>query len=289
MLNLLNFLWKNYAFFLFLLLETIALSMVVSSGHQSAVFAYTSNQLGGQAFSSWQSITHYFELGEANKQLVAENSRLHQKMKYSFLNRDSQVFDSIIISKDSINPDSLKTDSLILSFDYIGAEVVSNSIHKQKNYLMLNKGTAQGVKTNMGVMGPNGGVGIVYSVSNDFCTVISFLNTKTRISVKLISNNELGSLQWNGNDPNIAQLTSIETYIPLHIGDSIVSSGYSHIFPEGILIGTIKEFNTSTGQNTYNINIQLSTNFSSLQNVTIIRNKFYEEQMMLEKRWEDEL
>lgn len=288
MLNLLNFLVKHYAFFLFLFLEAIALNMVVSSGHQSASFAYTSNQMGGQAFSSWQSIAHYFNLAEANKQLADENTFLRAELKQSFLDRDIQAFDSIMIQQDSLNTD-LKTDTLVSSFDYISAKVISNSIHRQKNYLMLNKGRKQGVSENMGVVGDKGCIGIVYSVSDDFSTVVSLLNTKTRISAKILSNQELGSILWDGKDSQFASLESIETYIPLQIGDSIISSGFSHIFPEGILIGTIADYSTSEGQNTYQIKVKLSTNFSALNYVTIIRNRFYEEQLLLEKILEDEL
>lgn len=284
MLNLLNFLWKNYAFFLFLLLETIALSLVVSAGHQSAVFAYSSNQLGGQVFTSWQSITKYFSLGEANEQLLEENIQLRNQLQQSFLDRNSQVFDSLL-SLDSLPIQ--KADTLIQAFDYIGAKVISNSVHKQKNYLMLNKGYKQGVRENMGVIGPSGGVGIVYSVSNDFCTVVSFLNTKTRISAKFKSNNELGTLIWDGMDANIAQLISIETYVPVHVGDTIISSGFSHIFPAGIMLGTVLDYHIPNGDNTYHISVKLSSNFSRLKYVTLVRNRFYEEQMILENKLEE--
>jgi len=286
MLNLLNFLWKNYAFFLFLLLELIALSMVVSNGHQSAIFAYSSNQIGGNAFNSWQGIVHYFNLGEANDQLVKENNDLRNQLANTYLDRDQQVFDSIIIP-DSLNEVKEPQDTLIQIFDYLGAKVISNSVHKQKNYMMINKGLKQGVKENMGIIGPDGLIGIVYSVSNDFSTVISVLNTKTRMSVKIKSNNELGNLQWDGQKQNIAQLKSIETYIPIHIGDSIISSGYSHIFPEGILLGTIYDYHKKTGDNNYFISVKLSSNFSNLQYITIVRNRFYEEQILLEKSWEE--
>ncbi len=287
MLNLLTFLWRNYAFFLFLFLETIALSMVVSSGHQSAVFAFMSNQVAGQTFNSWQSVSHYFHLSEANKQLSEENIFLRSQSKQSFLDRDSKQFDSIFINQDTTS--LKKIDSLSPAFDYLSAKVISNSVHKQKNYLMLNKGRDQGVSKNMGVIGTNGCIGIVYSVSKDFCTVVSVINTKTRISAKIYSNQELGSIHWNGINPQKAQLKSIETYIPLHIGDTIISSGFSHIFPEGILIGTIADFHTSPGNNTFEIHVNLSTNFSTLNYVTIIRNHHYEEQMLLEKQEEEEL
>lgn len=286
MLNLLNFLWKNYAFFLFLLLELIGLSLVVSNGHQSAIFAYSSNQIGGNAFNSWQSIVHYFSLGEANEQLVKENNDLRNQLSSSFIERDLQVFDSITLP-DSLSAIQNPSDTLIQVFDYMGAKVISNSVHKQKNYMMINKGRNQGIKENMGVIGPDGIVGIVYSVSNDFSTVISLLNIKTRMSAKIENNNELGNLQWDGQKQNIAQLNSIETYIPIHVGDTIISSGFSHIFPEGILFGTIQDYHKKAGDNNYYISVKLSTNFSNLHYVSVVRNRFYEEQILLEEKIEE--
>lgn len=289
MLNLLNFLWKNYAFFLFILLEIIGLSLVVSNGHQSAVFAYSSNQIGGRAFNSWESIIQYFKLQKANEQLVLENARLRSQLKNSFFDRDNLSFDSIAIA-DTLTPqDSIrlqKLDSIPPVFDFIAAKVISNTTHKQKNYLMLNKGKAQGVKENMGVIGPQGVVGIVHSVSNDFSTVIPIINTNSRISAKIKYNNELGTLSWDGKDDNFAQLLSIETYIPLHVGDSIVTSGYSHIFPEGILLGKIQDYHQTLGDNNHLISVKLSTEFSRLQYVSIARNYYYEEQQLLKGKME---
>jgi rod shape-determining protein MreC len=282
MLNLLNFLRKYYAFFLFLILEAISIGMLTSHGHQSAVFAYTSNQMGGEVFSSWQSITHYFTLGQANEQLATENIALRNQLAQSYLDRNRNEFKAISFKDDSLQK-LITDDSLTKAFDYLSAKVISNSVHKPKNYLMLNKGRKQGIRENMGVIGPNGGVGIVYSVSDDFCTAVSFINTDTRISAKLLSSQEIGSLRWDGRDHQIAQLTSIETYIPIHVGDTVVTSGFSHIFPEGVLLGTIKDYHTETNATTYSISLKLSTHFSRLQYVSIVRNKFYSEQKELEK------
>ncbi|OYT16439.1 MAG: rod shape-determining protein MreC [Bacteroidetes bacterium 4572_77] len=293
MRNLLNFLWKNYAFFLFLFFESISLSMLFSSGHQSAIFSYTSNQMAGKFYQTYDDIWQYFHLTQTNSDLMAENIRLRTQLEETKMIRDTTIFNEITILSDTfkLKNDTLIKDSIVFyrdttkpNFEYISAKVISNSIRKPKNYLMLNKGKNQGIKKNMGVVGPYGGVGIVYAVSDDFCTVISFLNTQSLISAKIQRNNELGSLQWDGKNPSIAHLKSIETYIPIQIGETVVSSGFSHIFPEGILLGTIKDFHMVDGSNTYNIDIQLSTKFSKLKYVSIIRNRFYEEQIELERR-----
>jgi len=258
--------------------------MLVSNGHHSAIFSYASNQLGGQVFSSTESIKHYFLLAETNKQLAEENIYLRSQIKVSYLDRDLKQFDVHFSQTDSLQLNDTIThtaDTLTRSFDYISAKVISNSVHKKKNYLMLNKGKNQGITPNMGVIGPYGAVGIVHSVSNDFCTVISLLNTKAHISAKLLENQELGNISWNGNNYQTAQLNSIETYIPIKIGDTIVSSGYSHVFPESVLLGTISDFEKVIGENTYRINVKLSTNFNALNYVTIVRNLYFSEQMDL--------
>ena len=256
--------------------------MLISNGHQSAIFSYASNQVGGQVFSSSESIKHYFLLSETNKQLTEENITLRSQINTSFLDRDFTCFDDTVFQIDSLSLNDTIADTLTRSFDYLSAKVISNSVHKKKNYLMLNKGKSQGLRTNMGVIGPHGAVGIVYSVSDDFCTVISLLNTKTNISAKLLANQELGNLSWDGNSHRIAQLNSIETYIPIKIGDTIVSSGYSHVFPELVLLGTISGFEKVIGENTYHIDVRLSTNFNALNYVTIVRNLYFNDQMDLE-------
>jgi len=261
--------------------------MVVSSGHQSAIFSYASNQVGGQVFSSTESIKHYFSLDEANKQLQKENNYLRSKIKESYLDRSQGIFDDNASHIDSLSDNAVFSDTLAPAFDYLSAKVISNSVHKKKNFFMLNKGRRQGIRENMGVIGPQGGVGIVHSVSDDFCTAISLININTHISAKLLSNQELGSLSWDGKDPKIAQLNSIETYIPIKIGDTVVSSGYSHVFPESILLGTIQDFGKTAGDNTYHINIKLSTNFSALSYVTVVRNIYLNEQLSLNKKEED--
>ena len=256
--------------------------MLVSNGHQSAIFSYASNQVGGQVFSSSESIKHYFKLSETNKQLAEENIALRAQIKTSFLDRDFNCFSGSVSPIDSLHINDTISAALTPSFDFLSAKVISNSVHKKKNYLMLNKGVNQGIKPNMGVIGPHGAVGIVHSISDDFCTVISLLNTKAHISAKLLSNQELGNLSWDGNNPQIAQLNSIETYIPIKIGDTIVSSGYSHVFPELVLLGTISGFEKVIGENTYRINVKLSTNFNALNYVTIVRNLYFIEQIDLE-------
>jgi rod shape-determining protein MreC len=289
MLNLLNFLWKNYAFFLFVLLQIAALSMLVSSGHQSAVFSYSSNQIGGRMLNSWESVMEYFKLKKVNEELSAENVRLRNQLNQKKTNDIDLSFPKIITNDstpDTISAQILQSDSSTKHFDFLVAKVISNSIHKQKNYLMLNKGSRHGIANNMGVIGPKGVVGIVNSLSKDYCTVIPIISISSKISSKIKNNNELGTLIWDGQDHKTAQLINIESYIEINVGDSVVTSGYSYIFPEGLMLGTVRDYYTNEGANTFSVLIDLSTNFSSLKYVSIARNLNYQEQLLLKENME---
>ncbi len=290
MRKLLVFLWRSYAFFMFVVLEIIALSMVFSNGHQAAVFNYFSNQIGGKAFSSWQNVDGYLDLKKTNEMLVAENLSLRNQLRTGYLERHDKYFENPPLY-DSI-ADSLlltpeKVDTTIRAYEYFGAKVISNSISRQKNYMMLNKGLKQGVRVNMGVVSQLGVVGIVNNVSSDFCTVLPIINIKSRISAKLKTNHEMGNLMWDGSDSEFAQLNSIESYIPVSVGDTVITSGFSYIFPEGIMIGTVADFYPLPNENSYYISVKLCAEFSSLQYVSLVKNLFYDEQMRLEKTLED--
>ena len=147
---------------------------------------------------------------------------------------------------------------------------------------MLNKGSNHGIKKNMGVIGPNGIVGVIFETSGDFSSGISLLNIKQSVSAKIKKNNELGSVVWDGVSREYGQLDAIENYVPIAIGDTIITSGYSHIFPGGENIGTIAEFSEIPGKTSWRIRVKFNTNYSALMWVNVARNLNYEQQMALE-------
>ena len=277
---LLHFLWKNYAFLLFLVLELIAFILVVNGNkHQSAVFSSVANQYGGKVFTSYSNMRNYFHLKEANELLSMENAHLKKQLLSSQFTLDSTNFQSFA----PIDTAALiQTDSTKPLFDFISAQVISNSTNRQRNYIMLNKGSKHGIRKNMGIIGPNGIVGVIFETSEDFSSGISLLNIKQSVSVKLKNNNELGTLIWSGESPLFGNLDAIENYVPIAIGDSIISSGFSHIFPEGENIGVVEEFNTIPGKTSWNIKVRFHTDFSQLFWVNIARNINYEQQIALE-------
>jgi rod shape-determining protein MreC len=168
-------------------------------------------------------------------------------------------------------------------FQFVPSRVVRNSVYKQYNYLTLDHGKEDGVFKDMGVISDRGVVGIVLESSDNFATVIPIINLDFRLSVKLKSNNYAGILQWDGKTPLFAVLNEIPFHVELTDGDTIVTSGFSSIFPEGIEVGTIESFSLEKG-NFYEIEVRLSTDFQSLFHVNVIRNYQKEEQLNLEGR-----
>lgn len=276
---LLQFLWKNFSFILFLILELISMILVVNlNKHQSAVFSDITNQYGGKIFTSYADILNYFHLKEANNQLSTENAFLRSQLKLYQYKADTKNFQSFsfIDATKLIQEDSAKP-----LFDFIAAQVISNSTNRQRNYIMLNKGLKHGVHKNMGVIGPNGIVGVIFECSEDYSSAISLLNIKQSVSVKLKSNNELGTLIWDGDSPQYGELKAVENYVPVAIGDTVVTSGFSHIFPGGENIGTVAEINEISGITALDIKVKFTTNFRKLFWVSIVRNLNYDQQINL--------
>ena len=174
--------------------------------------------------------------------------------------------------------DSLKHQQ----YSFIMAKVINNSITRRNNYLTLDKGSLLGVKPEMGVVTSQGVVGIVKNVSEHFCTVMSVLHKDTRIGARFKNNNYFGSLAWEGTDPKTAVLKDIAKHVIFKTGDTVVTTSYSAVFPENILIGTVQSSEIKPGENFYNIQIKLSTNFSNLTYVYVVNNIFKSEQREME-------
>jgi rod shape-determining protein MreC len=170
------------------------------------------------------------------------------------------------------------------TYEFIQARIVNNSVNKQYNYVTLNKGRRDGVMPDMGIIGSGGVVvGVVTNVTEHYSSGPSILNRRWFVSSKIKKNNYFGRLAWDGYDYQRAKLNEIPFHVELAVGDTIVTSGYSSIFPEGFLIGTIEEFNHSSGANFYEIIIRLSTDFKTLSHVELVKNNFIEEQTELEE------
>ena len=170
---------------------------------------------------------------------------------------------------------------------YTSAKIVSATVNRTKNFITINKGKEHGVSQEMGVIGPNGVVGIVFSSSDRYSSVMPIINANTKISVKLSKNNYFGSLTWSGHDVNVANVSEIPGYVDVKVGDLIVTSGYSAIFPEGIPVGKVKSFTKDESTKFYEIIVELFTDFNNLSYVYVIENVNYLEEKKMEVSEDD--
>jgi rod shape-determining protein MreC len=255
---------------LFLLLEAIAIAFVVqSSNFQKSKLVGLNRQVSGYLFSRVDGAREYFSLREVNNRLALQNLELRNR-----LDQLSSKLDSSTVASEFIEP---------YHYYYVPSRVVHNSVFKQYNYITLDKGKKDGVFRDMGVISDQGLVGIVFESSNNFSTVIPVVNRDFRLSVKIKSNNYAGILQWEGGSPLFAILTEIPFHVDFLEGDTIVTSGFSSIFPEGIMVGEIESFSLEQG-NFYDIRIRLFNDFQRLYHVNVIRNYRQEEQLNLENQ-----
>ncbi len=265
MRNLINFLLKYSFFFVFALLEIIAFSLLISNNsYQRTAYLSASNGFTAGIHSKISLFTDYIGLKEENKTLASENAFLRSQLKESNLWKQ----DSFIQYADT-----QKTQF----YSYIQSQIISNSFQSRNNYLILNKGTADGVETEMGVISSNGVVGIINSVSEHFSTVISILHSKSAVDAKITSNEYTGTCFWPGMDYQLGELKNIPSHVKLQNGDTVVTSGNSSIFPPEIPIGYIKDFSIKAGNNFYKINLNYSVDYNKLNHVYIIHNFLKEE------------
>ncbi len=301
MRSLLRFLVRNYFFLLFLVLEIISLTLVVQyNNYQNVKFFNSSTKVVARIYETLNSAYSYFKLHQINSELAAENTRLKNRLQqivhpeitppmnsfvYHRFSNDSITGDSISIDTLTASPDQpvlsgnpksesmVVIDSINIRYRFIPAEVINNSVNRQNNYITLNKGKKDGIRPEMGIVGPNGIVGIITNVSDNYSTGPTVLNKRWRVSAKIKNSNYFGSLLWDGLNYRIAQLNEIPFHVELAIGDTIITSGYSSIFPEGVMIGQIEDFNIGNGDNFYEINVRLSTNFMTLTYVEVVQDK----------------
>lgn len=270
MYSLFQFLYRNRAFLIFLLLEVISFWLIINDrSYLSAKFFNSSNRLTASVMSASAGVSEYFSLRAANNQLAEENRLLHQEI----LNRTPA---EIPDSKDSVFSDTT------LLYEVMAAKVINNSTRRVNNYITINKGKRDGVEEGMGIIGPQGIVGKVKYTSANYASVISVLHSEFLISSAIKRNNVFGSIRWTGQDPLYADLQYIPRHVELQIGDTIVSSGYNTIFPADFMIGTIDEFGVSEDASFHRVKVKLATDFYSLSYVYVVKNVLRNERDSLE-------
>lgn len=277
MKNLLNFLIKYNYWFLFILLEVISFALLFRfNKYQGSSYFTSCNYITGKVYEVSGSVSSYFHLKAVNEDLLDKNIVLEQEV--ASLQRALAE-----LTEDSAEVTRLK-NSVLQDYTLFKADVVNNSLNKIDNYITIDKGEADGIRSEMGVLGGNGVVGIVYMSSPHYSVVISLLNSKSSISCKIKGSDYFGYLKWEGGDSRFAYVKDLPRHSKFNLGDTVVTSGYSTVFPAGIMIGTIDDMSDSQDGLSYLLKVKLSTDFGKLSDVRVITKKHQEEQMKLEKQ-----
>ncbi|HEY9125169.1 MAG TPA: rod shape-determining protein MreC, partial [Bacteroidales bacterium] len=242
---IIRFIIKHQFVLLFLLLEIIALVLFVqNNGYQKIKYQAFAQDFDGYLMHKRHRIGQYFGLKEVNNKLSAENLMLRRQIEM-------------------LKAEKANKDTAVNFTSYIGARVIDNSVNKPYNYVLVDKGAKDGVKPEMAVISNQGVVGLVASVSKNYSLVASVLNRKIKVSAKIKKNGYFGSFEWDGLNYRYAYLHDIPYHAEVKAGDTIVTSGYSLIFPENIPVGVIDEVD-STGGNFLNIRTKLSVDYKKL-------------------------
>ena len=271
MRSLLNFLLRIHFLLLFILIEIFSISLLLNKNNfHRATFVNFTRQVAGNFYIKTTKLKQYLSLVEENQRLAEENNRVLNIIESTYKS-DEIFFRSV---SDSIYNQRYK---------YTLARIVNNSVNKKNNFLTLNKGSLQGLRPEMAVVSDGSIIGVITGVSKNFSTVISLLNLDLKISAKVKRIGYFGSLSWDGQGYQTAILSEIPLHAEIQVGDTIITSGYSSIFPEGIQIGFIKDFEEKGGS-FYEIKVKLSTDFKSLNNVNVIGNLLQIEKIELEEQ-----
>ncbi len=277
MQNLIQFLIKYSSGFLLVIYTVLGFVLLFNYNiYHRSVYLGSSSKLAGNVYSFSGAVTGYFNLKQTNTDLLEQNSRL--EMEVLHLKQQMKSIAGEKITNDSVH------NGLFQKYDFITAQVINNSVNHVQNYITLNKGALDGIRPEMGVVDQNGVIGIVSDVSDHFSVVISLLNPKLRLSAKIQRTQFFGSVLWDGKDPDNAQLIELPRHVDYKKGDTLVTSGFSAVFPEGIMIGTIDAPRRKQNDDVLPIKVKLSTRFSQLSNVRVISNKQIAEQHDLESK-----
>jgi len=280
MQKLLAFIVTKRHWFLFIFCEIVSFVLIYRNNpYQQNIMLSSANAITGRLLTVSGTFFSYFDLQNVNQALLERNSLLEMEVIRLREQMNMKTADTTAFSQVFLN------DTVLRNFRYqsITAYVVNNSVRYPNNYITINKGARDGIRPDMGVISPQGIVGTVTNVNNTLSVVMSMLNMKSRMSCKIRHANFSGSLSWKGDDPKFAYLDQIATHAIFHIGDTIETSGYSDVFPPGIMVGTIESFNKQTDDKFYSLKVRLATDFHSLFVLSVIDNRLQNEQKEIER------
>ena len=272
MRSLLNFAIRNYYYLLFILLQTACvLLMVKNRSFQSTRIINSANAVSAKTYEVVSNTKEYLSLREENEKLATENAKLKNILRssaYEFINlQNIQRNDTLFKQK----------------YIFMSAKIINNSTNLRSNYLTINLGKAQGMVHDMAIINSEGIVGVVKDVSENFSSALSILHKDVKVNCKLKRDGSYGPLNWEKDDDyTVATLTDIPIHAKFKVGDTIVTSALSSIFPEGIMVGTVKQFERHSGDAFFTVKVNLATQFRKLNHVYVIKNVFKTEQDSLE-------
>lgn len=280
MQNFIRFFTKIGSFLLFALLEGVALYLLFSSNNfQQSVFFTSANKMAGVLYSVEAAVGRFFYLEQDNRALLRENNELHLQI--------AQLEQELARWTDTAGIALLRPQQPG-EFDMIPAKVIHNSVTKLRNAITLKGGRLDGIEPGMGVANADGIIGVVSHASDHFSAVIPLLCPPNRFSCKLKNSNASGSLVWDGEDRRFALMEEVPPYVPVSKGDTVVTSGYSSIFPEGLMVGTVEEYDVGEDANYLILKVRLAVRFDALSTVRVIRFAGRDEYNQLRKEAEEE-
>lgn len=270
--TIIKFLIRNHFVIVFIVLQFIAINLVIDNNEiKKERYLTTANAVAGYFYKIIDRYTSYFNLREENQRLAREIVEIRNKSVNTY------YYHNDLFRLHSVG-------NVKKQYEYFYADVVKNSVSSQHNHITINAGKNQGIEPGMGIVNTDGVVGIVREVGENYSTAISILNIKLGLSVKLKKNDYFGSLTWLGKFPLNGRLEGIPAHAEIQKGDSVITSGFSTVFPEGFLVGYVSEFEKIPGGSFYNITVDYSTDFFKLNHVYIIRNNMAEERLKIEQK-----
>ena len=277
MRNLINFLLKYNYWFLFVILEVASFVLLFRfNNYQQSVYFTSANTVVGAVYEVSGGISSYFHLKSVNEDLLDRNMLLEEQINNLEKALKERQLDSIAVNSIRKMPQK--------DYQLFKARVIKNSLNLADNYITLDKGSSSGIHSEMGVVDGNGIVGIVYETSPSYSVVISVLNSKSNISCKIVGSDYFGYLKWEHGDSRYAYLKDLARHAEFNLGDTVVTSGFSTVFPEGIMVGTVDDMSDSHDGLSYLLKIKLATDFGKLSDVRVIARNGQQEQKELENK-----
>jgi len=261
MQNLFQFFARFGTTILFVVLEMICFGLVVKfNSGQNEIFLNSSGFYSGVFLENYNKLSRFYRLSSVADSIAKDNARLRAELRFATIDA-------------SFKRDSMVDTVYRQRYSFISAQVVSNSVNQIDNFITINKGSLLGIQTGMGVINETGIVGVVRQTSRDYATVASVLSSQTRISASIKRNGFFGSLVWDNNSTEYLHLKDIPKHADIVKGDSVITSGFSSIFPKGIYIGRVEEVSFESGSSFYDLKVRLVTNFNKLGYVYVILDK----------------